>query len=369
MLFVRQFKFLLCLLPAALLALPAPSFAQSGGDDPDQKPALESLLPTDVQQYLQINAWGWFSYLHDSNDEYKDYWLGDVALAGTVSIGDRIAATAEMHLIDDQNQVSGFLEQAFVSANVFPSIGTLLTVGKFNANIGVEPRDEWDRFGGTASLLFGAEPQDLIGVMVTQPLGNTGLTLRPFIANNFEGDSNFDQSPSGGAILEYGPTQSLKIALTNWVGRGFVRGSADGYDPEEYAYENWYGPDIAYANLGGTFYMADAHITWQPTKALTLAAEGLLAMDGANADHPAWNGFLFLANYNITDKFRAVARFSYLNDPQWLVTGITQVAHEISGGVAYEIVPGAEIRGEYRHDQSNALGGTDAISIHLTFSY
>ncbi len=92
-------------------------------------------------------------------------------------------------------------------------------------------------------------------------------------------------------------------------------------------------------------------------------------MQGASPDHPAWNGFLFLANYNITDKFRAFARFSYLNDPQWLVTGATQVAHEISGGLAYEILPGAEIRGEYRHDQSNALGGTDAISIHLTFAY
>jgi hypothetical protein len=368
MLFVRQFKIQLLLISAVLVAMAAPSLAQSEGDDLGSKPALENLLPTDVQQYLQVNAWGWFSYLHNSGDEYKDYWLGDVALAGTASIGDRIAATAEMHLIDDQNSVSGFLEQAFVSASVFPTLGTLVTVGKFNANIGVEPRDEWDRFGGTASLLFGAEPQDLIGVMITQPLGNTGLTLRPFIANNFEGDSNFDQSPSGGAILEYGPTQSLKITLTNWVGPGFVRSSADDY-ADEYAYENWYGPEIDYARIGGTFYMADAHITWQPTKALTLAAEGLLAMDGANADHPAWNGFLFLANYNITDKFRAFARFSYLNDPQWLVTGATQVAHEISGGLAYEILPGAEIRGEYRHDQSNALGGTDAISIHLTFAY
>jgi hypothetical protein len=358
-----------CVLAAILTGRPGPSFGQTETDDSGGKPALENLLPPSIAQNLQINAWGWFSYLHNSGDEYKDYWLGDVALGGTESFGDRIAATAEMHFLDEQNENSGCLEQAFVSASVFPSLGTIVTVGKFNANIGVEPRDEWDRFGGTSSLLFGAEPQDLIGVLITQPIGDSGLAIKPFIANDFEGHFNFDKSPAGGAIVEYGPTNALKLALTNWVGPGFRLDPQEDYDDSEYAYENWTGPDIDSSDRNGELYFADGRVTWRAIKGLTLAAEGLLAMQGPSANREAWNGFLFLANYDITDRFRAFARFSYLNDKMWLVTGVTQVAHEISGGLAYEILPGAELRGEVRHDGSNTLRNTDSFSIHLTFAY
>src|SRR5439155_12656340 len=107
------------------------------------------------------------------------------------------------------------LEQGFVSMRLFDDAGTLLTIGKFNANFGVEPRDFWDRRTGTTSLLFSAQPQDLIGVMVTQPIGDTGLTLRPFVSADFQGGWNFDQTPSAGLMAEYKPNKDLSFAVTN----------------------------------------------------------------------------------------------------------------------------------------------------------
>ena len=77
---------------------------------------------------------------------------------------------------------------------------------------------------------------------------------------------------------------------------------------------------------------------------------------------------MFLANYDITDRWRAFARWSYLNDPQWIVTGSTETRQEVSGGLAYKIIEGVEIRTEYRHDFSPNQD-LDSISAHLTFSF
>ena len=129
------------------------------------------------------------------------------------------------------------------------------------------------------------------------------------------------------------------------------------------------GTQIDANAIQGTLYLAAGHITWHATSALTLSAEGVIAENGPRANEPGWSGFGFEANYDITDHLRAFARFSYLNDNQWFVTGITQVTHEVSGGVSFEFVPGMELRGEVRHDNSNVTGNVDSFSVHLVFGY
>jgi hypothetical protein len=63
------------------------------------------------------------------------------------------------------------------------------------------------------------------------------------------------------------------------------------------------------------------------------------------------------------------ARWSALDDSNWLITGIFQKCQEVSGGVGYQIFDGVELRGEYRHDFSNVTPDFDSISIHLTFPF
>lgn len=354
----------------------APSTLSAADYGNDQAPRLESLLPPQVARTLDVNAWGWLAYIYSTQEDHRTYWVGDLSLGATQRFGERLAGTADIHFIDDNNHLRGFLEQAFVSAKLSESAGTLLTAGKFNAGFGVEPRNAWDRLGGTSSLLFGAQPQDLIALMLTQPIGDTGLTVRPFVANGFAGKFDFDQPPSAGFTTEYRPRHELTFSVTNWVGRGFVRGEEEGGDDDEeyassafkYAVWDWVGPRLG-GRGSGTLYFVDAWVTWLPRPDLTLAAEGLLAMNGPAAGRPAWGGLLALANYDITDRWRVFGRWSFLNDAQGIVTGTATRLHELSAGVGFEVLSGLELRGEYRHDFNSNGADVDFVSAHLTFSY
>jgi hypothetical protein len=348
---------------------------------------LEQLLPPSIAQNTDINAWGWFSYLRDSNEDESSYWEGDIALGITQRFGDRLAGTVTMHYLDDNNEQSGFLEQAYLTAVISEKTQMLLTVGKFNASFGIEPRDEWDRLTGTTSLLFGAQPQDLVGAMITQPIGTIGLKIKPFFTTQFDGYSTFDGPPSGGVVLEYSPSDTLQFTLTNWIGPGvspepdpdrdeytnsdnYGDSSDDdeySYAADEYALDNWGGPELN-GIPHGLLYFVDANIRWNPRPDVTLAAEGLFATNGRSADRAAWTGFMFLANYDLTDRWRVFGRWSYLNDLQGLVTGVDEVHQELSVGVGFEIISGLEFRGEYRHDFASS-GDLDSVSGHMVFSF
>jgi hypothetical protein len=346
---------------------------------------VEKLLPASVAQTLDVNLWGWFSWLHDSDRDESTYWDGDVALGVTQRLGDRVAVSADMHFIDDNNYMKGFLEQAFVTAQPWASQQTLVTVGKFNADFGIEPRDAWNRLTGTTGLLFGAQPQDLLGIMLTQPIGQSAVTIKPFLSSNFEGKSAFYGPPAGGVMLQYDPRETLSFKLTNWIGPG-VRAaqdvddddqgeygdqsaeySDDDYSTADYDIDNWQGPSLN-SSPGGLLYFVDANVRWLPRPDLTLAAEGLIALNGRSAGDLAWGGVMLLANYDITDTWRAFARWSFLDDPQAIVTGVAGRSQEVSGGLGYTIVRGMEIRGEYRHDFM-PQGSLDSVSVHWTFSY
>jgi hypothetical protein len=53
----------------------------------------------------------------------------------------------------------------------------------------------------------------------------------------------------------------------------------------------------------------------------------------------------------------------------WLVTGFFQTRREVSVGFGWFLNDNIEVRGEYRHDFSNAFDDVDSASVHLTFTY
>lgn len=351
--------------------------ASNYGSD-DSKDTIAShlhFLPATITDGLDVNVWGWISYLHDTNSDHDSYWDGEVSLNVTKSFADRFSVSVQGNFIDANTHAFGQLEQAFASLRLSESTNTILTVGKFNASFGVEQRDFWNRLTGTTSLLFGAQPQDLIGVMLTQPIGESGFKLRPFIANQFEGHFNFNQPPSGGLQIQYSTQKEWSFSLTNWVGPGLVPKDDDEGDDESDAYNtvnvvtgNWLGPKMD-AQRGGTLYFVDANATWMPRPDLTLAAEGLMGTTGTGDGRVGWAGALVFANFDITDHWRVFGRWSFLDDFSGLVTGTVQHRHELSGGFAYRIYQQIELRAEYRHDFSAAAGDLDSVSVHLSFGY
>jgi hypothetical protein len=364
-----------CAVAASLLWLAVPS---ARGQD---SPRLSQLLPQDVAETTDVYAWGWLEYLQSDNRTRPEYWTTDLALGLTRHLSDRAALSIDFHGIDENDATRGSLEQAFVSIKLDEASDSLLTIGKFNAGIGVEPRNAWDRLAGTTSLLFGAVPQDAIGVMLTQPIGTTGLKVRPFITNGFPGRFDFRQPPAAGAVLDYQPSQQLKLGWTNWVGGGFAPnsyqltgnavyygGASDTYYGARYAYGNWVGPRLPQHD-GGILYLSDLHAEYVPRQDLTLQAELLLATDSSATSGLAWGGASAMANYDLTDKLRFYGRYSFLNDSTGVVTGFPNRQHELSAGAAYAIFPGGDLLLEYRHDFSDTQGDLNAVSLHLVFSY
>ena len=369
-------------LPRPLCADTQPSTAVDAPSD--QEPTLKERfidsLPPAVGDDLDIDAWGWAGF-SQTNYENQRYYDAELGLAITKSFDQRIAIGAQGNFIDANGTRRGELEQGYASIKLSDATQTLLTIGKFNANIGAEQRDFWNRTTATTSLLFAAKPQDLLGVMITQPIGDSGLRVRAFLSEGFESAYDFNQSPSAGVTAQYTPNRKLEFAATGWVGPGLVGyegrhiqqpfarayGGSDG-DVGASVVENWEGPNL-YAERGATLLFADGSCIIRPTPDLTLTGECLVGTTGTDDDRFGWAGFMLMANYDLTDQLQVYGQWSYLNDSDMLITGAEQRCQELSVGAGYKVFEGWELRGEYRHDFSNATPDFDTVSADLTFTY
>jgi len=339
------------------------------------KERIYDALPDAVAEGLDFHAWGWLGYLVNDQGEDSTYWDAELSLAATKSFEQRLALTAQFNLIDANDHIRGELAQGFASARLGEA--SVLTIGKFNARFGVEGREFWDRSTGTASLLFGAQPQDIVGGMLTLPIADTGWKVRPFISLDFQGQLEFDQPPSGGVKLDYSVTDDLRLSLTNWVGPGIVLHGGEeieppyprgGYGSASGVIGNWQGPFLR-AERRGTLYFTDASATWSARPDLRLSGEVLLGTTGSRGERFGWWGALAMVEFDVTDRLHVYGRTSYLEDDDWLITGFYQRRYEVSLGGGYDIFDGVEVRLEYRHDWSDSQPDVHMVSSHLSFTF
>ena len=289
--------------------------------------------------------WGWLSYLRTPQSDFSSFWAYEAQLDVTHSFTQHIAGTAEIDFMDlPGNEV--FMEQLFLSVALPDHEETIFTAGKFNSPFGVEPRDFWDRVSASRSLLFRAQPQDLIGVMVTHRIPDTNLYFRPMVVNGF-GDTGFDnnEQPSWALMTEYSPGDCLSIGATYWDG------------PENNS------------QVGDKLSFVDAHIIWQMTCDFSLAGEYLHASNESMGSDLDWTGYLVLANYDVCDAFRIFAQWSVLDDRDAYQTGVAERRREVNAGFGWYLHPLVEIRAEYRHDYRPISGDRDPYSAHITFGF
>ena len=353
------------------------------------------LLPPEISDGLDFSAWAWFSYLH--NDQPSNNFTDTLfSLSITKSFAQRAAVSVEANYMDTDGHWRAELEQLYISLMVNPDSQTLVTIGKFNANFGLEARDFWDRTHGTTSLLFSAQPQAIVGVILAQPIGDTGMTLRPFVSLDFQGQPEVNQPPSAGLQMEYKPSRDLRFSWTNWTGPGFIPfggrplhqpypqgsygsgnqyggagpygGNQEGPSVNANAIENWQGPNL-YAGRAGTLYFTDANVTWHPREDLTLGTEFLLGTSGTSLGRWGWSGIMATADFNVTDRLSLFARYSYLDDSDWLIYGRFENLFEGSAGAGYKLTKDLEVRGEYRHDRGSESGNSDSVSLHVTVGF
>ncbi len=181
--------------------------------------------------------------------------------------------------------------------------------------------------------------------MVTQPLGDSGVTLKPFVVNGFNDEFYSTLYVSGGLTAEYHPCENLTFGVTAWGAPQYT------------------GDD------GAPFFLAESQVTWKLPPHLTLSAEALYGQIHPSGTRLSWSGLSALANYDLTDRWRVFGQWSYLDYPLGSIFDANQRRHALSAGVAYQIIRDMELRGEYRHELSSSLTDTDRVSLDLTFGF
>jgi Putative beta-barrel porin-2, OmpL-like. bbp2 len=354
---------------------PAPNSTQPqsprSSDFTDQALTLSALpIPSKYGDGFDLNFWTWLQYQRANQDGPDSWWAAEFELDLTKSFGDRIAASADVQVIDESDEATVEIEQAFVSFLLSPQNGTILTAGKFNSPWGIEGRDYWDRLTGTVSLIFRAQPQDVTGVMLTYPAGKSGIILRPFVALGFDDTASLNDSLAGGVMIEYRPSDALSLAATGWYGPGVAAPSAPSpYGSSIWTLTNaWYGPEFESAD-GGHLQFMELSAYWHARRDLTLGAEYLIAHSHNPGQDVQWNGVLLLANYDINDRWRVYTDWSYLNDPNGVVTGVSQRRQEVALGVGFRPHQAVDFTLEYRYDASDELEDLSTVTINGSFGF
>jgi hypothetical protein len=361
--------------PASPEKAPEASPAAPGAPELSFKQRLINLLPEPVSDGLEFDLWAWYGSLWNNEKSGNQYFDAELSFAVTKSFGEKATVGVQINLIDANNTGRVQVEQSYLSLKLWDD--AFVTFGKFNANFGFEGRDFWDRTTGTTSLLFNAQPQDLVGIMLTQPLGDSGITMRPFVSVDFQGEWNFDQPPSGGVNFAWRPVDKLHLSMTHWVGPGFVLyGGEPIHHPYEHAYGgdsgtaalNWQGPNLS-AERKGTLYFFETTAVWEVLSDLTLSAEFLVGTTNTQGKSQDWWGVAAQADYNLTRNLHAFGRYSYIDDHRWLITGFFQRRQEFSAGAGYRFLGHFEVRAEYRHDWSDSQEDVDSVSVHITLTW
>ncbi len=292
---------------------------------------------------VQYAFWGWLSYENSPQAGLSSFRAWEAEMDVTKTFTDRIAVAADIDLYDSNRDYwftwSGsaipHVEQLFLSLMLPNKNDTLVTFGKFNTPFGIERRDFWDRLTGSVSLLFLAQPEDLVGAMMTYAIPDANLVIRPMIVNGFNQNVDVNQQPSFAVMVQYQPDPNLTLAVTNWIGPEF---NNDNHDK---------------------LYLINSQVTWAVTCKLKLRAEQLYVRTMSPTGVIQWSGAAVIANYDCNERCRVYAQWSLLDDPNGFVTDTRQQAQEFNVGCAYYLHPRVEFRLDYRHDSSHRNQNVD----------
>ena len=241
---------------------------------------------------------------------------------------------------------------------VFP-LGTGLSVdfGKWASSLGLEGNYTKDQLNYSRSFWFDYLPFYHMGVRAKYTV-NDELTINAWITNGTNQTEAFNNYKDQliGLVLTPAPEISWTLNF---------------YNGQEH-------PDVAYItnpssaqktlpNQQGTYVLPianppngrleilDNYITWQATKALTLAAEGDYVHERlysySTAQHVA--GGALYGGYQLTPRIALAARLEYLADVGGLYSGVTQYLKEGTFTLDYRPASDFLMRAEFRRDASN----------------
>jgi hypothetical protein len=241
---------------------------------------------------------------------------------------------------------------------VFP-LGAGLTVdfGKWASSLGIEGNYTKDQLNYSRSFWFDYLPFYHMGVRAKYAV-NDQLALNLWITNGTDQTEAFNNYKD----------QMVGIVVTPWPDLSWTVNFYNGQEHPDVVYLTNPGPGQSkLPNQQGTYILPianpptgkldilDSYVSWQATKALTLAAEADYVQDrlySYSSPEHATGGALY-GGYQLTPAMAVALRLEYLADVGGLYTGATQYLKEGTFTVDYKLASDFLMRGEFRRDQSN----------------
>jgi len=205
-------------------------------------------------------------------------------------------------------------------------------VGKFATLQGAEVIESPDNLNFTRSILFGyAIPFTHTGVRASYALNDT-ITITAGVNNGWDNLVDDNNQKSGEAMIAFNPSDMISATVEGMVGRE------------------------AGTTGEGLRSLVDAVLTVTPFEGITLIANadyGVQKRGKANGLVARWWGIAGYINYQLDKQWRIALRGEYFDDRDGFRSGTAQRWKEGTATVAFAPTEHIELRGEYRHDQSN----------------
>jgi hypothetical protein len=229
--------------------------------------------------------------------------------------------------------------------------------GKWASSLGIEGNYNKDQLNYSRSFWFDFLPFYHMGVRAKYAI-NDEVAVNLWITNGTDQTEAFNNYKDQLVGLVITPTPAVSWTVNFY----------NGQEHPDVVYLQSPGPgQTGLPNEQGTYILPianpptgkldifDSYLSWQASKALTLAAEGDYVRERLYTYSPLQHvtGGALYAGYQLTPKIAVAARAEYLADVGGLYTGVTQYLKEGTFTVDYRLAGDFLMRGEFRRDQSN----------------
>jgi Putative beta-barrel porin-2, OmpL-like. bbp2 len=260
--------------------------------------------------------------------------------------------------------------QAYGTYVIPVGTGLIVDFGKWASSLGIEGNYTKDQFNYSRSFWFDFLPFYHAGLRAKYQV-NSLLGLNFWVVNGTGQTESFNnyKDQMYGVVLT--PTPRITWTINYYRGQEH---------PDVIYLQNPNPPPANLPNQQGTYIepianpptgllnIGDTYVTWQATRKLTLAAEADFVEDRLYAYSPPQHvtGGALYVSYQLTPRISLSGRGEYLNDPDGLFSGESQMLKETTFTVGWRPEDGFLLMGEFRRDWSNKpFFYSDALGVLL----
>lgn len=253
----------------------------------------------------------------------------------------------------------------WVYRNIFQAYGTYvaplgsgLTIdfGKWASSLGYESNYSKDQMNYSRSYWFNFLPFYHMGARLNYRISDA-VALNYWVTNGTQQTEAFNNFKDQYLGLVVQPTKTVSWNIQYYLGQEHpdveqIQAPGPPTLPTQPGLS--VTPVVPY--FAGKLHIFDTYASWQPSSATTLALEGDYVVSGnvpPAGDSRVWGGALYL-RHQVSPRSAVAVRAEYLRDEGGLFSGVSQAVKETTLTYDFKVSEGLLLRGEWRHDFSNA---------------